>query len=324
MKPDEGLPVEFATSKEPENISRQFTCRSCEMDRPELMLRVTTPAYGHQDHQSIMKCNRIAGEKGYVLLVLLLFVALLSIGLLSMCEQISFQIRRDREEELLHRGAEYSRAVRKYVKQFGRYPSSVEALENTNNIRFLRKRFKDPITGGDFQMLSIADLHSYAGPGVPAIPKVIPPPPPEKKGSQHLDAASLADPDGTAGSNGDSEPTDNTPGADASAGDPNTPEPSPAGDADPSSESADAGSGSFVGVASRSKAQTIREFNHKNHYNEWQFVYDPSTDHAGLVTGPNRPLYTYSKPDSSEPPQQSSVLKPTDSVARKRKASGAR
>ncbi len=38
------------------------------------------------------------------------------------------------------------------------------------------------------------------------------------------------------------------------------------------------GGGPIVGVASISKAQTIREFNHKNHYNQWQFIYDP--DHG--------------------------------------------
>ena len=49
------------------------------------------------------------------------------------------------------------------------------------------------------------------------------------------------------------------------------------------------GGGPIVGVASTSKAQTIREFNHKNHYDKWQFIYDPTMDRGGLITTPAQP-----------------------------------
>jgi type II secretory pathway component PulK len=42
-------------------------------------------------------------QRGYVLLILLLSVALLSIGFLAMVQSIEFQVKRDREEELIHR-----------------------------------------------------------------------------------------------------------------------------------------------------------------------------------------------------------------------------
>jgi hypothetical protein len=42
-------------------------------------------------------------------------------------------------------------------------------------------------------------------------------------------------------------------------------------------------------VASNDKKTTIREYNHKKKYNEWQFVYDPTTDRGGLITTPNQP-----------------------------------
>jgi len=49
------------------------------------------------------------------------------------------------------------------------------------------------------------------------------------------------------------------------------------------------GGGPIVGVASISKKKTIREFNKKSKYNEWQFVYDPSADRGGLITTPYQP-----------------------------------
>src|SRR6266496_707061 len=99
-----------------------------------------------------------SGERGYVLLALLLFVALLSIGVFTTIQKIDFQIKRDREEELIHRGVQYSRAVRKYFKKFGRYPTRIEELESTNNLRFLRKRYKDRVTGKDFKPLHMTDV----------------------------------------------------------------------------------------------------------------------------------------------------------------------
>src|SRR5437660_4755308 len=106
-------------------------------------------------------------ERGYILLTLMLFVAILAIGAMAWIEKVDFQIRRDREEELIHRGVQYSRAVRKYFKAFGRYPTRIEELENTNNQRFLRHRYKDPTTGKDFKLLRITDVQmSFGGPGL--------------------------------------------------------------------------------------------------------------------------------------------------------------
>jgi hypothetical protein len=49
------------------------------------------------------------------------------------------------------------------------------------------------------------------------------------------------------------------------------------------------GGGAIAGVASLSKEKTIRVFNKKEHYNQWQFIYDPSTDRGGLLMTPNQP-----------------------------------
>src|SRR6202022_575589 len=96
--------------------------------------------------------------RGYILLLLMLFVALLAIAAGALAPSITFQVRRDREEEMIHRGVQYSRAIRRYVKKFGRYPPRLEELENTNTLRFLRKRYKDPITGQDFKLLHVGEV----------------------------------------------------------------------------------------------------------------------------------------------------------------------
>ncbi len=98
------------------------------------------------------------GEQGYMLLTLLLIIALGIIFAAAIVPTLAFNIRRDREEEMIHRGVQYSRAIRAYYKKFGRYPTKLEDLENTNNLRFLRKRYKDPITGKDFKLLHFGEV----------------------------------------------------------------------------------------------------------------------------------------------------------------------
>lgn len=63
-------------------------------------------------------------DRGYVLLTLLLMVTVMTIAALAIVPTIKFEIRRDREEEMIHRGVQYSRAIRAYYKKFGRYPDS--------------------------------------------------------------------------------------------------------------------------------------------------------------------------------------------------------
>src|SRR5882724_9650206 len=85
------------------------------------------------------------GEGGYILVTLMLFVALIMMALAAVLPELTFQMKRDREEEMVHRGVQYSRAVRAYYRKFNRYPMKVEDLENTNQMRFLRRRYKDPL-----------------------------------------------------------------------------------------------------------------------------------------------------------------------------------
>src|ERR1700693_2351034 len=116
------------------------------------------------DYRSAPPARR--SERGYIFLMLMLFVALLAIAAGALAPSIAFRVRRDREEEMIHRGVEHSRAIRRYVKKTGRYPSRLEELENTNNIRFLRRRYQDPITGKDFKLLHVGEVQLTSAAGI--------------------------------------------------------------------------------------------------------------------------------------------------------------
>src|SRR5262252_10816608 len=61
----------------------------------------------------------------------------------------AFETVRDKEQMLIDRGNQYKRAIEVYYAVNKRYPAKLEDLENTNDKRFLRRRYIDPLTGKD-------------------------------------------------------------------------------------------------------------------------------------------------------------------------------
>lgn len=235
-------------------------------------------------------------EGGYILLILMLFLALLAIAATALAPTLAFQTQRDREEELIHRAVQYPRAIRSYVKKFGRYPTRLEDLESTNNLRFLRRRYKDPITGKDFKLLHLGEVKMTLAPGIPgASPAGLNPAginPGSGPAGAGLAGAGLA----AAG-----QALQGIAQGQAAASGSVTPQKSGADDSDSDSKSdSDTsqtggfsgpvfGGGPIVGVASTSKDKTIREFHDLKRYDKWQFIYDPSTDRGGLLNMPSQP-----------------------------------
>jgi hypothetical protein len=204
-------------------------------------------------------------ESGYVLLAVMLTLTLMLILLSVEAPRIAQQIKRDKEEEMIHRGKDYATAVKRFVhKNGGRYPASVEQLENTNHIRFLRKKYVDPMTGeSDWKMVHVGEAEikipapnpglSGGGGTNPGLfnngPGGNPPAAPPPTGQQQTQA-------GGTGQLGSLTTT--------GIGNGQT-----------------VGGGQIMGVASVSKKQGIKEFNDKDQYDEWYFVYDLRLEQSG-------------------------------------------
>jgi len=237
-----------------------------------------------------------SGESGYIFLALMAFLAVMVLMATLAAPKIAHEIRRDQEEELVHRGVQYARAMGKYYRKFGRYPANIEQLEDTNHLRFLRRRYKDPITRKDFQLIRYGQvkLGNAIGPtptvNLPGAPGVALPP--SAQGNTGTSAAPDA---GLGGGEAPGQPVDQT-GTSGATGKPgdttgaSTPD-ATAGSSNPGGLTGQTfGGGAIVGVVSTSKDETIREFGGKNHYDKWLFVYDPSVNRAGtLITTPQQP-----------------------------------
>lgn len=84
-----------------------------------------------------------------MLVAVIFLLAILILSLAVALPKVREDIQRDREVETMHRGKQYARAIKLYYKKFNAYPPNVDALVKTNEIRFLRKRYTDPMTGKD-------------------------------------------------------------------------------------------------------------------------------------------------------------------------------
>src|SRR2546423_658694 len=102
-------------------------------------------------------------EAGFSLAAVIFFAAAASIIAAAAVPAYQTQAKREREKELMFRGEEFTRAIQKYQRKFGVYPSSVDQLVQTNGLRFLRHAYKDPVTGKDFRLIRINPDGSLSG-----------------------------------------------------------------------------------------------------------------------------------------------------------------
>ena len=134
---------------------------------------------------------------------------------------------------------------RNYYRKFGRYPLSLDELKDSNHMRFLRKRYKDPITGSDFRLLHVGEVQLTFRPI--ARPEWLLARPVPRTGQGRRRAIK----------------NDST---------------SPSPLVSPSQMGAtggEFGGGPIMGVASTSEKQSFHVFNDGDHYKDWLFVYSP-------------------------------------------------
>jgi type II secretory pathway pseudopilin PulG len=207
-------------------------------------------------------------QAGYVLLAILFLLVLLTLALMAVAPTVARQIQRDREEEMIHRGQQYARAIRKFYKKTGRYPNSVKDLLDTNHLRFLRQEYKDPMTAdGKWRLLHVGEVQitptGFFGQSLQNVTN--------SSLGTNVNPAAASNPQATPGTNpGTTNPSSQNSGLFSSSGQ-------------------TFGSGPVVGVSSFSKKQSLKVLNGKDHYNDWQFVYDPRMEQVMQLNPTGKP-----------------------------------
>ena len=109
--------------------------------------------------------GRARREDGYAMAVLLVGMAVMAVLMTAAMPVWRHTTQREKEEELIWRGNQYARAIGLFQRKYANaLPPSIDVLVNE---RFLRKKYLDPVTGGEFQPLTGATPQA-AAPGLGA------------------------------------------------------------------------------------------------------------------------------------------------------------
>ena len=173
---------------------------------------------------------------------LLVSMAIMAIVATALLPAWRTMAQREKEAELVFRGEQYARAINLYQRRYANAsPPTLDALVNE---RFLRKKYKDPITGGVFQVI-------MAGANTPG-----PSAPPVAAGGQGAqDAAARL-------KQMQQQLQQVAQQAEAARG-------------------GGTGRGGIVGVMSTSPLQSFRVYNGRTVYNQWVFMGVQQSNRAG-------------------------------------------
>jgi type II secretory pathway pseudopilin PulG len=266
--------------------------------------------------------SKLARQKGYMLLAVMLLITLMLVALSIELPRIAQQIKREKEEELVHRGSDYCIAIKKFYHKNATYPLSLEQLEDTNHIRFLRKRYKDPMTAdGEWKLVHLGEAEIKLTPPAGGNSSTTNNPNGSIFGNNtngnnaNSNNTAVSNGSGSFGSNNQSGSGGDQPGSGGNQSGAGGNQPglggnqsgaggnqpglggnqSGAGGNQPGSGGNQPGQmgtltvqnigtglgpnsqvgGPMIGVASKSKKTSIKEFNGNSEYDQWLFVYDP-------------------------------------------------
>ena len=237
---------------------------------------------------------------------LLVGLSVMSVMMAAAMPVWSHATRREREEELIWRGEQYRRAIMLFQRKYANtFPPNLDILVEQ---KFLRKKYKDPITGEDFQIIPVGGM--MPGGGVPGSqqPGAKPPVGQAGGGFGTPGGGGLGSPGGGLGSPGGGLGSPGGGGlANPGGGGFGTPGGSGFGTQSGGSfggSSGGLGSGGqqpagglgqvgggvagtqpnmgIQGVTSKSKETSIKQYNGMTKYNQWAFVYLATSGQAGF------------------------------------------
>jgi type II secretory pathway pseudopilin PulG len=253
---------------------------------------------------------RQAGEEGFMLLAVVVMVALVLIAMSVAAPVVARQLQREKEIESQNRMEQYVRAIQLYQRKFpGQYPASIKILENTNNIRFLRHVYVDPLTGkADYRLIHQGEqktkIHVFFGQELDGLAANLGSAGGMQSGgvgavggstnvtstnalNSGFGGASIGGSSGNSGSGdmfGDTSSSSGAPGTNGAGGTSGTSGANGTGGSSGSSgtssssntDSLDADSlGVIVGVGTSKSGTSITQPNAQTTYEQWEFWYDP-------------------------------------------------
>ena len=194
-----------------------------------------------------MRAHIASDERGYLMVALLVAMSIMAIMMGAALPAWHTLAQREKEAELVFRGEQYARAIGLYQRRFANAP--VASIDTLVEQRFLRKKYKDPITNDDFQVLAPgASLPGQTG-----------------TAQQQLQGAVRQLEQSFSGRGGTTPPTGGAAAGQGGRG--------------------GAATGGIVGVTSKSPLKSLRLYNGRDTYNQWVFMPVAQAARAGGPAG---------------------------------------
>ncbi|HEV2578322.1 MAG TPA: type II secretion system protein [Acidobacteriaceae bacterium] len=217
-------------------------------------------------------------EAGFMLVFAIFLVALVFIALAVAAPVVAKDLQREKELESEHRAEQYVRAIRLFYNKNKTYPPSIDALESTNNVRYLRKQYIDPLTGkNDWRIIHVGEnkttVKGFFGQPLGGL---------NTTGAGSLGSASSMASGGMGSNTAGSASSTVSGGSPLSAGfsgatiGGSTSGSSTSGaSSSTTSSSGSGGIGQIMGVGTSKTGQSILNPNGQSTYETWEFIYDP-------------------------------------------------
>jgi hypothetical protein len=205
--------------------------------------------------------QRLSSERGYLMVALLVAMSVMAIMMTAAMPAWHTMARREKEAELVFRGEQYARAIGLWQRRFANAsPPSIDVLVEQ---KFLRKRYKDPITNDDFQPLGAGSTMPGQIGGMQAVLQ-------DQQGRLQQALQTAAGRGGAApaqAGRGAAAPAQSGRGATLAGG----------------ALGSGGAVGGIVGVTSKSEETSLRLYNGRDKYNEWIFMPVAQAARAGGV-----------------------------------------
>jgi len=245
-------------------------------------------------------------QGGYALLLVVFLTTLLVVGTMSIGLRILTEGKREREQEMIWRGQQYTRGIKLYYRKLGRFPTSLEDLTKpkVGTLRFMRQAYKDPMNkdDGSWRLIYVGPAGNLIGSLNKSLSSVSMPGPL----GQQANAPSTG-PGSTGGQSGFGGfgATNNAPGAPGNnpgttgsppgttttgiaPGVPGSPTGTAGTDpqAVPTGDTPTIVGGNIIGVGSKINQPSVMVFEKAQNYRMFEFVWNPSADLGVGAAGP--------------------------------------
>jgi hypothetical protein len=270
-------------------------------------------------------------QGGYALLLVVFLTALLVVGTMSIGLRILTEGKRQKEQEMIWRGQQYTRGIKLYYRKLGRFPTSLDDLTKPKigNIRFMRQAYKDPMNkeDGSWRLIYVGPAGQLIGSLNPSLRNVqMPAAAGQAPGNATTTSGGQSGASGGFGSSttsgtstqasgqGTTGSTPGTTGTGTAAQGTDTTGTGTDPQAVPMGDTPTLVGGSIIGIGSKINQPSIIVFEKAHNYRLFEFIWDPTKD-PGIAGAPVQQIGTPAgapgqNPTGTPPPQQNPLNPP--------------